>query len=211
MIRMRLIDVDKLRKAIPAEEDNITGMGMTYDEMEAYNDGIDEQWKEIINAPTIDAAEVVRKPVKGYEGYYEVDQFGRVFSIDREVIVNDNGRIYKKPIKGKRLKQSVHTHGYKTVPLTKNGKTKTVYVHRIVAEAFIDNPNNLPYINHKDEDKTYNFVENLEWCTASYNNTYNGKNVKHSKKIKGRPLTEEHKRKISNSLKRYYGERGEQE
>ena len=50
---MRLIDADKLQKAIPAEEDNITGMGMTYDEMEAYNDGIDEQWKKIINAPTI--------------------------------------------------------------------------------------------------------------------------------------------------------------
>lgn len=51
---MRLIDADALQKAIPAEEDNITGMGMTYDEMEAYNDGIDEQWKKIINAPTIE-------------------------------------------------------------------------------------------------------------------------------------------------------------
>lgn len=51
---MRLIDADKLQKAIPAEEDNITGMGMTYDEMEAYNDGIDEQWKKIVNAPTIE-------------------------------------------------------------------------------------------------------------------------------------------------------------
>lgn len=52
---MRLIDADKLQKAIPAEEDNITGMGMTYDEMEAYNDGIDEQWKKIVNAPTIES------------------------------------------------------------------------------------------------------------------------------------------------------------
>lgn len=51
---MRLIDADKLQKAIPAEEDSITGIGMTYDEMEAYNDGIDEQWKKIVNAPTIE-------------------------------------------------------------------------------------------------------------------------------------------------------------
>lgn len=51
---MRAIDADKLQKAIPAEEDNITGMGMTYDEMKAYNDGIDEQWKKIVNAPTIE-------------------------------------------------------------------------------------------------------------------------------------------------------------
>lgn len=51
---MRAIDADKLQKAIPAEEDNIMGMGMTYDEMKAYNDGIDEQWKKIVNAPTIE-------------------------------------------------------------------------------------------------------------------------------------------------------------
>ena len=50
----RLIDADKLQKAIPSEEDNITGMGMTYDERKAYNDGIDEQWKKIVNAPTIE-------------------------------------------------------------------------------------------------------------------------------------------------------------
>lgn len=155
------------------------------------------------------ADEVVRKPVNGYEGRYEVDQFGRVFSIEREVIVNDNGRIYKKPIRGKRLKQSVHTCGYKTVPLTKNGKTKTVYVHRIVAEAFIDNPDNLPYINHKDEDKTNNFVENLEWCTAQYNATYGKAREKHAKALRGRHHTEEHKQKISDSLKRFHGERRE--
>ena len=52
---MRLIDADKLQKAIPAEEDNITGMGMTYEAMEAYNAGIDKQWKKIVNAPTVKA------------------------------------------------------------------------------------------------------------------------------------------------------------
>lgn len=119
-----------------------------------------------------DAIPVVRKSVKGYEGYYEVDQFGRVFSVDRVISVNDNGRQYNKPLKAKQMKQTVHTKGYKTVSLTKDGKTKTVFVHRIVAEAFIPNPNNLPMVNHKDEDKTNNFADNLEWCTVSYNNTY---------------------------------------
>ena len=147
---------------------------------------------------------VVRKSVKGYEGYYEVDQFGRVFSVDRVISVNDNGRQYNKPLKAKQMKQTVHTKGYKTVSLTKDGKTKTVFVHRIVAEAFIPNPNNLPMVNHKDEDRTNNFVENLEWCTVAYNNTYGNAQKKKAKKLKGVPHTEEHKEKISSSLKRYY-------
>ena len=122
--------------------------------------------------PKVDAVEVVRKPVRGYEGYYEVDQFGRVFGLERIIKVNDNGRNYEKPIAGKQLKQSMHTKGYKTVSLTKDGKTKTLFVHRIVAEAFIPNVDNLPMVNHKDEDKTNNFVENLEWCTNDYNINY---------------------------------------
>ena len=138
------------------------------------------------DAPTVDAVEVVRMPVKGYEGYYEVDQFGRVFSVDRVIFVNDNGRVYNKPVVGRQMKQSMHTQGYKTVSLTKEGKTTTCFVHRIVAEAFIPNLDNLPMVNHKDEDKTNNFVENLEWCTAAYNRTYGRAVEKHAKKIRGR-------------------------
>ena len=67
---MRLIDADKLQKAIPAEEDNITGMGMTYDEMEAYNDGIDEQWKKIVNAPTIEPERPKGEWIINSDGYY---------------------------------------------------------------------------------------------------------------------------------------------
>ena len=157
-----------------------------------------------------DFVEVVRKAVKGYEGCYEVDQFGRVYSVDRIISVNDNGRQYEKPLKAKHMKQTMHTKGYKTVSLTKDGKTKGMFVHRIVAEAFIPNPNNLPMVNHKDEDRTNNFVENLEWCTAQYNNTYGNAQKKRVKKLKGVPLSEEHKAKISMSMKRHfcsYGER----
>jgi hypothetical protein len=162
--------------------------------------------KLIADAPTVDAVEVVRKPVRGYEDHYVVDQFGRVFGVDRTTTVLDNGRIYEKPIAGKQMKQSVHTAGYKTVSLTKDGKSKTAFVHRIVAEAFIDNPDNLPMVNHKDEDKTNNFVENLEWCTASYNRTY-GKGVeKQAKQLRGKKHAEEHKQKISAGMKRHFAE-----
>ena len=123
-------------------------------------------------AEAVDAVEVVRKPVKGYEGYYEVDQFGRVFSVDRVVSVDDNGRKYDKPLAGKQMKQTMHDKGYKVVSLTKDGETKSKFVHRLVAEAFLDNPDNLPMVNHKDDDKTNNFLEILEWCTAAYNRTY---------------------------------------
>jgi hypothetical protein len=157
------------------------------------------------------AVEVVRKPVPGYEEHYVVDQFGRVYGVDRTTTVMDNGRVYEKPIAGKQMKQSLHTKGYKTVTLTKDGKTKTVYVHRIVAEAFIDNPDNLPMVNHKDEDKTNNFAENLEWCTASYNRTYGKAVEKHAKTLRGKKHTEEHKRKISESMKaRHVEKKGEQ-
>jgi len=151
-----------------------------------------------------DLVRVVRKPIKGYEGYYKVDQFGRVFSDDRVIHVFDNGREYDKFIPGKQMKQTMHSHGYKTVALTKDGNTKQMYVHRLVAQAFIDNPNNLPFINHKDEDKTNNFADNLEWCTNKYNVNYGKAKERRRKKIIGVPHTEEHKRKISESVKEYY-------
>ena len=70
------------------------------------------------------------------------------------------------------MAQSKDKDGYLIVGLYRDGKCKTVRVHRIVAKAFIDNPHNLPEINHIDEDKTNNHVENLEWCTTAYNLTY---------------------------------------
>lgn len=95
-------------------------------------------------------------PVKGYEGRYSVSNRGDV----------------KSHLTGKLLVQSYNTFGYKQVSLHKSGKQDTKTVHRLVAEAFLPNPNNLPYINHKDEDKTNNDVSNLEWCTHQYNTEY---------------------------------------
>lgn len=160
--------------------------------------------KDIEALEPADVVQVVRKPVTGYEGYYEVDQFGRVFSLDRIVTVEDNGRIYDKPIKGRQMKQTTHSKGYKTVALTKDGKTTTQYVHRIVAEAFIPNPNNLSMVNHKDEDKTNNFADNLEWCTCEYNINYGTAIERSSQKKRGIKHTEEHKKKIADSVKDYY-------
>lgn len=151
-----------------------------------------------------DAVEVVRKPVFGYEGYYEVDQFGRVFSLDRVITVKDGDRVYEKPIAGKQMKQAMHDKGYKIVSLTKDGKTKMHFVHRLVAEAFIPNPDNLPQVNHKDEDKTNNFLENLEWCTNEYNLMYGTARQRQAKKVRGGPLSEEHKAKISRAMKSYH-------
>ena len=97
------------------------------------------------------------KDIEGYEGLYEVSNLGNVKSLNKR-----KGRILK-PIKDH--------FGYLRVNLY-NSEYKIHKVHRLVAEAFIPNPNNYPIINHKDEDKTNNRVENLEWCDHKYNNNY---------------------------------------
>ena len=76
---------------------------------------------------------------------------------------------YRKP---RRMATHIDRNGYERVGLCKDGKQKQIFVHRLVAEAFIVNPLNKPFINHKDEDKTNNRVDNLEWCTSSENNNY---------------------------------------
>lgn len=107
------------------------------------------------------------RPVVGWESRYEVSNFGEVRSIDRYV-PSKNGSKQFRP--GRNLKIHIFTGSkYRYVVLSKPGYTKNALVHRLVAEAFIPNPNNLPQVNHKDGDKNNNTVENLEWCTASYN------------------------------------------
>ena len=123
-------------------------------------------------------------PIEGYENLYEVSNLGRVRSLEHTV-TNKNGSKRKFP--GKILKPRAHRNGYLKAELYKNGIRRYFLLHRLVATAFIPNPNNLPQVNHLDEDKTNNTVENLEWCTAEYNNNYgthNERNIKLRKIIR---------------------------
>lgn len=108
-------------------------------------------------------------PIKGYEGLYEVSDKGRVRSMKfgKERI--------RKPSRG--------TCGYLQVDLWKNGEHKMYLVHRLVAQTFTPNPDNLPEVNHKDEDKDNNSVQNLEWCDRKYNINYGNRNQMVSMKL----------------------------
>lgn len=108
--------------------------------------------------------EEIWKEIRGYDGKYRISNFGRIMSINKH--------------SNKILKKVLFTNGYVRACLYKDGNYNNYLVHRLVAEYFIPNPNNYPCINHKNEDKTDNRVENLEWCTYSYNNTYNNKQVR---------------------------------
>lgn len=107
------------------------------------------------------------KPIDGYKNY-EVSNYGRVRSL-----MFNRSKILKK--------RNIH-HGYCGVVLYKDKKPKAFTIHKLVAQAFIPNPDNLPSINHKDENKANNCVDNLEWCTILYNNTYNNRHLKAGKK-----------------------------
>lgn len=114
--------------------------------------------------------EEVWKPVKGFEGLYEVSNFGRVKSLSRYVRNSqDRG---DRLIRSRFLKQCEDTEHYLLVGLHKDGKQTMRKVHRLVAEVFLDNPHNFPQVNHKDENPQNNKLPNLEWCSARYNNNY---------------------------------------
>lgn len=112
------------------------------------------------------------KDIKDYEGLYQVSNMGRIRSLDRLV---KGGYGCQKLIKGKIIKPYEAPSGYYKLSLYSHRKREMVYVHKTVAENWLPNPDNLPCINHKDENKKNNSVDNLEWCSYSYNNTYNGK------------------------------------
>ena len=109
------------------------------------------------------------KPVVGYEGFYEVSNIGKVRSLARIVECND-GR--KRKIKDRILKGSSYSGGYSGVTLHKDGCTKSVNIHRIVAEAFVPNPLEKEEVNHKDENPSNNHASNLEWVTHKENINY---------------------------------------
>lgn len=114
--------------------------------------------------------EEIWKPIKNYENLYSISNLGRVRSKDRQRL-GVGGSI--RNCKGKILKANPNQSGHLLVNLyDEEGKSKKALVHRLVAEAFISNPENLPCVNHIDENKLNNCVDNLEWCTITYNNTY---------------------------------------
>lgn len=96
------------------------------------------------------------RDIKGYEGKYMISDDGQVYSVWAKRF----------------MKLETNWQGYKRVSLFKDDKKKHFSVHRLVAEAFIPNPDNLPEVNHKNEDKGNNKVENLEWCDRHYNSVY---------------------------------------
>lgn len=106
------------------------------------------------------------KDVKGYEGLYRISTLGNAMTLINNKILKIN-----------------KTGEYDYVAFYKNGKKKIQKIHRLVAENFIENPYNLECINHKDENKRNNRVDNLEWCTKKYNCNYGKRNEKMSKSL----------------------------
>ena len=123
----------------------------------------------------------VWKDIKGYEGLYQVSNLGGIRSLNK--FVNTKGKS-KRLIKGKTLTPFCDKNGYLLVNLyDKDNKVKQFRTHRLIAETFIPNPNNLPEVNHIDENKQNNCIENLEWCTTRYNCNYGTRNERIRKKV----------------------------
>ena len=123
------------------------------------------------------------RDVVGYEGRYQVSSEGRVKSLERKVPKWDGERTVKERI----LKPCVTGSGYLYVNLYAGGRTRMFYVHRLVCQAFHDNPDNKPQVNHLNEDKTDNRACNLEWCTAEENTNF-GTRTERSRKTLSKPV-----------------------
>lgn len=136
------------------------------------------------------------KDIKGYEGIYQVSNLGNVRSLDRYVRNGQGLRL----IKSRLLKLKAY-EDYIMVTLSHKNVHKQCCVHRLVAETFINNPNNYPCINHKDCNKLNNNVENLEWCTYQYNNIYGDRLEKTAKtKLENNyKVSDETRQKMRNS------------
>lgn len=134
--------------------------------------------------------EEIWKPVVGYEKFYEVSNMGRIRSLPRMVHAG-RGVYYEKT---SRIRKPVLNkgNGYYMLFLVGESGKKCVYVHRIVAQAFCDNPKNLEMVNHINEIKTDCRAENLEWCSKEYNNAFNGKDKRSCKQIIQLSMDEEY-------------------
>lgn len=134
------------------------------------------------------------KQINTIKGYEEIRDWYFVTSCGRAISIRD-GEI-------KVLKTRVNKGGYEQITFSNiEGWIKTCYIHRLVALAYIPNPENKPQVNHIDEVKTHNYVGNLEWVTMEENINYGTRNKKASESMKGREVTEEAKKKMSESRK----------
>ena len=139
----------------------------------------------------MDSQKEIWRDVNGYNGKYQVSNFGRVKSLAKRVWNGQNWWIQPEKI----LKPQVCRNGYLEVSLSDgHSNQKKHLIHRLVAAAFIPNPNNFPVVNHKDENRQNNNVENLEWCTTMYNTHY-GNHLKKLTKIRRKPEFQEMARK----------------
>lgn len=120
--------------------------------------------------------EEIWKDIVGYEGYYQVSTLGRVRSVDK-IVKGKNGST--RFVKGQILQPNL-SEGYLMVGLSKNGRHSTIRVHRLVAKSFISNPKNKRTVNHIDENKLNNVVENLEWATDKENCNHGNRTIKSS-------------------------------
>jgi len=124
--------------------------------------------------------EEIWEDIEGFEGLYRISNLGRVYSLTKDVVM-----------KGKH-----NNRKYVQITLTKNGKQHYFLLHRLVASHFIDNPEGLPQVNHKDENKENNAANNLEWCTNKYNAHYGTRIERTTNNEKYRKSREEMKRKV---------------
>ena len=131
--------------------------------------------------------EEIWRDIKGFEGYYQVSNTGKMKSLERTV---RSGRGYR-IIPEKILEGYPDKDGYLYVQLWKNCICKNCRINRLVAMAFIPNPDNLPEVNHKDENKQNNYVENLEWCTTKYNCNYGTRTKMRAEKLEGMKQSQE--------------------
>ena len=129
------------------------------------------------------------KDIEGFEGLYQISTYGRVKSLGRYVERVRCGKSEKSGklwINEKIMSPVTCGTGYLSVALCKNSKITHKMIHRLVAIAFIPNPNNLSQVNHKDENKTNNHIDNLEWCTDLYNKHYGTGRQRQAESLKGK-------------------------